>query len=1303
MAFEISSDGLDINEKTNIMFKKYMNFASTGTNRTFPEETEVKNNNTIFQASIMNTKPEITTSYTALTQTEAINKLTEKGFNVDTSWCSDNLDSTETGYVSNFQFDENNSSVLRFSVVKLKHIANTAAFSCFDNSDVNMLENLIPFNYATSGYSIGLSYKKDDGNMCAINWLDDVAKQRLDRVTGNANLEWGSPLFDTTNGIVVFYDVAYTTSTNYNDVFGSEEFYITCTKYIGDMGGSSGGSGSSLWSESASNISYSSGSVTVNNIFNVSDKVTLDDDLDVSGSIDISGSVDICSNLTVKGDIILHGDLLDESGNLINTGGGSSVWTQSGDDIAYATGDVTIGNNLTVNGTINGYATDDQLNSLTGRVVTLEASSGSSGSSSSSGGGGVAIQTTEHTIHDIVDTDSDYNTDASSAYKSYYRTRQPPAFTVGSTSSQSTSIEISWNDFKKTYIDAYTGRAYPLSFQTYVDISCDVTGGVYKTIFVGPGNCGSDGSLTAALTTFTLHSDVATDYSNNTGMTPYFEFPGETVRPDQLTTLGAFTQSTKFDFRVYGLNQSQGDPNPIYFTNLSLLAILEPGGVTVTNTDSFLKTSFEMDVSFLSDGTKPETSGEYASTNIPIIEYDVSFTLVGTQSHVSRTHVGNFQITGTSLDKDNLEVSTMFPGAKYDIKVRAKNSLATGQPFGPYGSSYFTTTGFTAIPGGGYVDTGDLNDVNGIPANYITLANSATLPNIMRNTGSTGTIGSVLVGLKDESYISIGTTPCNFYVNYGHQGLDIPDGTTTLVTATLTATGATGETNALNGSINYDGVAADADPTATLLYQTITLLSGYTFTNSDTYTDMGNSTDTEGFVYGSSLTRNDGIADEATLKGYFNTHFPPDTSASLKSFDLSIQTNSGVRLTKSSSSNPITSGTDNFCVDDYAGNTPGSTVTFTPTLTVVSSSTLFGIPSILSVTLAATMDSINNIRDFASTTSGIIPHLTESTHTQIVPSFNDSNMPNAFATETSVKKTSADNYSLDYTSSTQNISSGGRYISTTAGKFTTHIPYMSKSGSTPQVSTSLIDNTFTTFGAIFRDSVTSYSCPLTLHRYDSSDTEKILTTARSTTSAVASDMMLYFDGKFVCGGYTTSIAGNSFSPWIDWSATTWLQAGAADADYSEQGSSGTTISTVIYKWVTFHVTGYRSGNEVNLSTIKIGRKPSGGTYSETSLVTAYNTPSFGDYKAYLVNVNSDDDQFFGSLTRARAAGATDWWGLNSTSISLADSIGNGAVNSNDTGALSPSQPNSPSTPYDHWDTYIIVGLVANSDDYVVVS
>ena len=134
----LSSDGLSTDEKTNIMFKKYMNFASTGEARPFTTEDKVKNNNTVFQDSIMNTKPEINTTYTALRESEALTKLSDKGFNVDSTWYTDNLDDTN----SKFEFDTNNPSVLRFNLVKLQHIADVAAFACFDNSGVNILENL---------------------------------------------------------------------------------------------------------------------------------------------------------------------------------------------------------------------------------------------------------------------------------------------------------------------------------------------------------------------------------------------------------------------------------------------------------------------------------------------------------------------------------------------------------------------------------------------------------------------------------------------------------------------------------------------------------------------------------------------------------------------------------------------------------------------------------------------------------------------------------------------------------------------------------------------------------------------------------------------------------------------------------------------------------------------------------------------------------------------------------------------------------------------------------------------------------
>ena len=52
---------------------------------------------------------------------------------------------------------------------------------------------MIPFNYATSGYSIKLYYRKNDNSIIPINWLDSVQIQRLPRNTNDTNLEWGHP------------------------------------------------------------------------------------------------------------------------------------------------------------------------------------------------------------------------------------------------------------------------------------------------------------------------------------------------------------------------------------------------------------------------------------------------------------------------------------------------------------------------------------------------------------------------------------------------------------------------------------------------------------------------------------------------------------------------------------------------------------------------------------------------------------------------------------------------------------------------------------------------------------------------------------------------------------------------------------------------------------------------------------------------------------------------------------------------------------------------------------------------------
>ena len=56
-------------------------------------------------------------------------------------------------------------------------------------------------------------------------------------------VNFGGALFDSKNGVVTFYDVNGTPSS----IFGSAEFYLTATKYIGPKGISGGGGSGGQW------------------------------------------------------------------------------------------------------------------------------------------------------------------------------------------------------------------------------------------------------------------------------------------------------------------------------------------------------------------------------------------------------------------------------------------------------------------------------------------------------------------------------------------------------------------------------------------------------------------------------------------------------------------------------------------------------------------------------------------------------------------------------------------------------------------------------------------------------------------------------------------------------------------------------------------------------------------------------------------------------------------------------------------------------------------------------------------------
>ena len=126
--------------------------------------------------------------------------------------------------------------------------------------------------------------------------------------------------------------------------------------------------------------------------------------------------------------------------------------------------------------------------------------------------------------------------------------------------------------------------------------------------------------------------------------------------------------------------------------------------------------------------------------------------------------------------KSGIDVSGLFPGAKYDIQVRAKN--AANSDFGQYGD-VSTSTDFTQISSGQYINTDDLNNVTHNGLNF-SLENTRSIDCYVNGSNSRST--RTIIG-NSTSYIDI-TGTSEFYVNYGLQGTDM-SGVNDLVQATV--------------------------------------------------------------------------------------------------------------------------------------------------------------------------------------------------------------------------------------------------------------------------------------------------------------------------------------------------------------------------------------------------------------------------------------------------------------------------------------------------------------------------------------
>jgi len=213
-------------------------------------------------------------------------------------------------------------------------------------------------------------------------------------------------------------------------------------------------------------------------------------------------------------------------------------------------------------------------------------------------------------------------------------------------------------------------------------------------------------------------------------------------------------------------------------------------------------------------------------------------------------------------------------------------------------------------------------------------------------------------------------------------------------------------------------------------------------------------------------------------------------------------------------------------------------------------------------------------------------------------------------------------------------------------------------------------------GATFKDTTTSYSGS-NLRFFNGSDTisdsdiDTDNTTFVTTYSNNISSALLYFDGRFVAGGYSKSYSGTSLSPFSDWSG--FAVTGPNYSSYSNTGSDG-------FKWIAIQVS--RSGNSVDLSNFKIGT----GSGSASATRHDNHLSNFGSkYKAYIYQ-----DGKFGSLSSASNSGETSWFGTGPTTISAADSA-NGALQANGYDAFVNSNGGT--------ILYLIVGIDQDSNHY----
>jgi len=328
----MSDDGLSNDEITNLLFKNYMNFTSSLPDKFFYDESILSNNNNIFSSGILTDVPTVNPSFIVVDNDVSLNNYLSYSaipdISINDTWFNEKKDMGGSFGVDSTS-DENR-TILRLENIKLDYLENkSSSFICKDLNGKNILQNLIPANYATSGYSMSIKYKNDSDVLMPMNWL--ASKSDLQTSTYiNESVSFGGALFDAKNGVITFYDVDGDADAVFSDV--SSNFYLTATKYIG-----------------LSNIN------TLRSL-NITNDLSVTNDLTYNGTL-FKGEQDIIS-------------LIDSSLSIIETAitnitGGSDAIdlatiesklqdiTHDNDSTTIIDGDVSINNNLIIGGGVS--------------------------------------------------------------------------------------------------------------------------------------------------------------------------------------------------------------------------------------------------------------------------------------------------------------------------------------------------------------------------------------------------------------------------------------------------------------------------------------------------------------------------------------------------------------------------------------------------------------------------------------------------------------------------------------------------------------------------------------------------------------------------------------------------------------------------------------------------------------------------------------------------------------------------------------------------------------------------------------